>query len=178
MEKNMCKWFIPLAYMANVFFSLGSNVGDRSNNLELAMLSLIEQVGALLGKSSLYESEPWGYTDQNQYINQVIWLNTTLMPHEVLSIAMDIEKKLGRVRSGKEGYEARSMDIDILFFDKIEIHADTLTIPHPRMHLRNFVLVPLAEIAPNMIHPVLRESVVTLRDNCNDKAKINMIEVV
>jgi len=164
--------------MAEVYFSLGSNQGDRMENLQSAITHIGNRIGALKEKSKVYESEPWGYKDQEQYLNQVVCFESALMPIEILDIAMDIENHLGRVRSGWQGYESRTMDIDVLLYDQLEINTTKLTVPHPKMHLRNFVLIPLNEIAPDIIHPFFRQTVNRLRTDCNDKARVKEYEMV
>ena len=161
--------------MANVFFSIGSNQGERSDNLESAIKLLSQEIGKLVRVSKMYESEPWGYKDQNQFLNQVLWFETNLMPKKILRIAMEIEKVLGRKRTvGWKGYESRTMDIDILLYDRLEICEPDLCIPHLKMHLRNFVLIPLVEIAPDVIHPFFRITAEQLRIDCIDKAKVSI----
>jgi len=162
--------------MAEVYFSLGSNQGDRLKNLQSATEQLQNKIGEIQGQSKVYESEPWGYKDQEQYLNQVIHIQTQKMPIEILEIAMQIESELGRKRSGWQGYESRTMDIDILLYDDLEINTKKLTVPHPKMHLRNFVLIPLVEISPNVVHPFFRQTISDLRVNCNDKAMVTAFQ--
>ncbi|MFT4661960.1 MAG: 2-amino-4-hydroxy-6-hydroxymethyldihydropteridine diphosphokinase [Patiriisocius sp.] len=158
--------------MADIYFSIGSNQGDRSANLNAVCKLLQEKVGALANASAIYESEPWGYNDETPYLNQVLHCTTELSPTELLKECTDIEKSMGRQRSGKPGYEARIMDIDILFYDHLEISVPALNIPHPRLHLRNFVLIPLNEIASDFVHPSFRLTIKDLLYDCNDKSKV------
>jgi 2-amino-4-hydroxy-6-hydroxymethyldihydropteridine diphosphokinase len=144
-----------------VYLSLGSNVGDRATNLG----SAIERLGALgtvESVSSFYETEPVEFTAQPWFLNCAVKLGTEKMPKQVLAGILDVEEKMGRRRTQKKG--ARTIDIDILLFGNSIIDTKGLTIPHPAMHERRFVLEPLAEIAPEVRHPVFKRSVRELRD--------------
>lgn len=156
-----CTFGPKILYMAEVYFSLGSNENDRLN----ALVKATRQIDILIGKvkinSSVIESEPWGFKAETSFYNMVLLVETQFTPHQVLNKVLEIEKSMGRVRHGKE-YSSRIIDIDILFFDKQQINDDNLVIPHPLLHERLFVLQPLAEIAPEFIHPVLLTSVAKL----------------
>lgn len=158
---------------SNVYFSLGSNSGNRKSHLQQAVMLLCERVGELKAESSVYESDSWGYSDKS-YLNQVICLKTDFKPQKILEYSQLIEKQLGRRNKsyiGSDGnivYSARSIDIDILFYDNEIIESKTLTLPHPNMHLRNFVLVPLNEISPDYVHPKLNINVAGMLDICSD----------
>jgi 2-amino-4-hydroxy-6-hydroxymethyldihydropteridine diphosphokinase len=136
-----------------VFLALGSNMGNRLANLKAAINNLTPQMSVKI-KSSVYETPPLGFTEQAPFLNQVIMVNTYLEPQALLSHLKRLEAALGRVPHFQNG--PRLIDIDILFFDDLMIDTHTLAIPHPRLHERAFVLVPLAEIAPDLVHPVLR----------------------
>jgi 2-amino-4-hydroxy-6-hydroxymethyldihydropteridine diphosphokinase len=136
--------------MHHVYLSLGSNLGDRECNLEESTRQISEF--AVIKKSSgIYETEPWGLKDQPRFLNQVILVETKLAPEELLSHLKTIEQKMGRKKTVH--YGPRLIDLDILFYDDLLLKTPDLIIPHPHITERAFVLVPLAEIAPNMIHP-------------------------
>lgn len=139
-----------------VYLSLGSNLGDRAANLETAIESLAE-MGAVLARSCVYETEPVDVTGQPWFLNCVIALETELMPKQLLSRVLAIEQKLGRRRTQNKG--PRTIDIDLLLFGGSIVDTPALTIPHPAMHERRFVLEPLAEIAPDVRHPVFKRTV-------------------
>lgn len=139
--------------MSGILLSLGSNLGDRAAHLE-NVIGLLEKEGVkTLQQSSVYESEPWGKNDQPWFLNQVIEVETEFKPEELLRVCLEVEKKLGRVREEKWG--ERIIDIDILFYQDQVIEEADLTIPHPEVQNRSFVLVPLVECWTNMIHPKL-----------------------
>ncbi|MCQ2269223.1 MAG: 2-amino-4-hydroxy-6-hydroxymethyldihydropteridine diphosphokinase [Bacteroidaceae bacterium] len=147
----------------NVYFSLGSNLGNRQELLELAFTLLNKRIGNLVSRSSFYETEPWGFSSKNSFLNVCCLYDTKLTPQEVLKETQQIEKELGRKRKSKNReYHDRPIDIDLLFYDQLIINTPALTLPHPLMHERKFVLEPLKEIAPDVIHPVLKESVIQL----------------
>jgi 2-amino-4-hydroxy-6-hydroxymethyldihydropteridine diphosphokinase len=148
--------------MANgekVFIALGGNVGDVAENFHIAVTKIKEMIGAIIKQSSLYKTEPWGNKNQDDFLNQVICVETNLSPGQVLKNILAIEKSMGRNRNKNNQFAPRNIDIDILFYDGKVINSDDLIIPHPRLHLRNFVLTPLVEIAPHLIHPVLNKTV-------------------
>ena len=156
--------------MSLVYLILGGNRGNR----EEIFLSAIDMVAALIGKinslSALYESESWGFKSE-PFINQVIVLDTTLAPEEILDRCQEIEARLGRTRE-KEGYEARTIDIDILYYGSLVINTGRLKIPHPRIAERRFVLLPLAEIAPDLEDPASGLTVSEMLRNCTDQGKV------
>jgi len=140
----------------NCYLSLGSNLGDRLAYFNQAK-NLLKPAVHNVFESSIYETDPWGYLDQPQFLNQVIQVTTSLSPHELLIVIKEIEKKLGREKVIL--YGPRIIDLDILFFDDKVICLPDLIIPHPAMAERAFILVPLAEIAPDFSHPVLKITV-------------------
>jgi len=162
--------------MSVAYLLLGSNQGERAAILQKARERLQQLSVAPIGVSSLYESEPWGFEAETWFINQAVKIDTDLKPHDLLMKILEIEKSLGRVReNGGEriaGYSSRTIDIDILFYEDIVNDTVDLQLPHPRMHLRRFVLLPLSEIAPGLIHPVLNVSIKKLLEECKDKSKI------
>ncbi len=143
--------------MHDVFLGLGSNLGNKEENLNKALVKLAEKIGEIIKCSSFYVSEPWGYQSENTFLNSVVHLKTKLLPEEVLSRINEIEKILGRTAKSSSGYADRIIDIDILLFDDLILEADNLKIPHPHIAERNFVLIPLVEIAPDIKNPVSRE---------------------
>lgn len=147
--------------MSIVYLSLGSNLGEREKFIKLAISEIGERIGRVTKISKNYETEPWGFNSTNRFINVAIEVNTQLSPQDVSYFVHKIEEDLGRVRSSKAGYEDRVIDIDILIYDDFVFESETLTLPHPKMHLREFVIDPLCEIAPNLLHPVMG---ITIKD--------------
>ena len=146
--------------MAIVYIGLGSNVGDRHRNC-LTAIELLRQNGLLVARqSSMHETEPWGVTDQPEFVNMTVETETDLAPIKLLEVLKKIEKDMGRQDTMKWG--PRIIDLDILLYDDIIMKTDSLTIPHSLMHERAFVLRPLSEIAGNFIHPVLKKSITDL----------------
>jgi len=144
--------------MAIVYIGLGSNLGNRSALLEEAIDRIGLYTGAIIKRSSIIESEPWGFESESLFLNMVISVRTELGPQELLSMILGIESEMGRTRSGK-GYESRVIDLDILFYDDLIMDSGDLVIPHPLLHRRLFVIQPLSEIAPDLVHPVLNKSI-------------------
>jgi len=149
-----------------VYLSLGTNLGNKEENLRTAMTLIEEQVGTITSQSALYASAPWGFDSENTFLNNAISVETSLTPEELLSTTQRIEHTLGRTHKSVDGqYSDRLIDIDILLYDDVVMHTPSLTLPHPLMHRRLFVLEPLSEIAPTMIHPLLQKEITTL---CNE----------
>ena len=159
--------------MNTVYLLTGGNLGDRTTNLHAAEQHLYEHCGAVLKKSSLYETAAWGNTDQPAFLNQVIRAETTLAPEEVLRIILDIEHELGRVRYERWG--ARVIDIDLLYYNALVLDSARLTLPHPRLQDRLFNLIPLAEIAPGFVHPSLKKTSLELLESCTDDGVVSRI---
>lgn len=146
--------------MSVVYLSLGSNLGDRESIINLSIKEIDKRIGKVTNISSRYETEPWGFSSANKFINMAVEVNTQLTPKKVSEIVHQIEFDLGRRRDTNAiGYEDRVIDIDILLFDDIVLNDKDLTLPHPKMHLREFVMAPLSEIAPNMVHPIIGETI-------------------
>jgi len=156
-----------------VFILLGTNLGDRLTTLQHAREAISEAVGPVLLQSSLYEMAAWGITDQPSYLNQVLKVLTPFSPEEVLQSTQAIELRLGRVRREKWG--SRVIDIDLLYFDSISLATDRLTLPHPFLHQRRFPLVPLAEVAPELIHPLLQKTSRQLLEECRDTGSVQRL---
>lgn len=149
-----------------VYLSLGTNLGNKEENLRTAMTLIEEQVGTITSQSALYASVPWGFDSENTFLNNAIVVETSLTPEELLSTTQHIERTLGRTHKSVDGqYSDRLIDIDILLYDDVVMHTPSLTLPHPLMHRRLFVLEPLSEIASTMIHPLLQKEIATL---CNE----------
>lgn len=150
-----------------VFLSLGGNLGNREAMLRKAAGLIGEKCGEITAASSLYETAPWGSDSVNQFLNMVIQLNTGLSPGQLLQIIRDTELQLGRRRSAERNAD-RSIDIDILLQGTNIVAEPELELPHPRFHLRKFVLVPMNEIAPALTHPVLKKTMAELLRACDD----------
>ena len=140
------------------YIGLGSNLGDRKGNLIKATALLSERAGTILALSSLYETEPWGFESANQFLNAVVVLQTSLSPMELLEASRLIELEMGRIIKSDRCYHDRPIDIDLLLIDQLVIHNERLTLPHPLMHQRRFVMEPLAEIAPDVRHPLFSKT--------------------
>ncbi|NOX46901.1 MAG: 2-amino-4-hydroxy-6-hydroxymethyldihydropteridine diphosphokinase [Chlorobi bacterium] len=160
--------------MSKVILLLGSNLGNRVEILENAVDAIGESVGIVDKCSSLYQTDPWGFKSENLFLNQVISVETTLSPLDVLHGLQKIENQLGRVR-GPSHYESRTIDIDILFYDDLRVDMDQLQIPHPRLHMRRFALIPLLEVVGDFFHPVLNERLDAIAENCSDKSKVELL---
>lgn len=147
-----------------VYLALGSNLGERLANLKQAISSLSPQVD-VKAKSQVYETPPWGYEEQPKFLNQVIKGNTYLDPEPLLRHLKRLELALGRQESFRNG--PRLIDIDILFYDDIVLNTPSLVIPHPRLHERGFVLLPLMDISPNFSHPISKRTVREMLASCD-----------
>ena len=145
--------------MTHIYLALGSNMGDRLANLEKARQALAPQVRIIMA-SAIYETTPWGYIEQEDFLNQVLEAETELLPLELLNWLKDIEERLGRKKGFRNG--PRMIDVDILFYGELILEMEQLQIPHARLHERAFVLVPLADIAPQFVHPVLGKTITEL----------------
>jgi 2-amino-4-hydroxy-6-hydroxymethyldihydropteridine diphosphokinase len=147
-----------------VYLALGSNLGDRLANLKQAIASLTPQM-EVKAKSAVYETPPWGYEDQPKFLNQVIKAKTYLEPEQLLKHLKRLEVALGRKESFPNG--PRLIDMDILFYDDLVLNTGSLIIPHPRLHERGFVLLPLMDINPDLVHPVNKKSVREMVAGCD-----------
>ncbi len=144
------------ALINRAYLSLGSNLGNKAENINSAVELLSERAGKVLKVSSNYETEPDGFVSENAFVNIALSIDTELSALELLEACEQIEKELGRTRKSVNlNYSDRVIDIDILYFNNMQLATDRLTLPHPRMHKRTFVLAPLAEIAPKLRHPIL-----------------------
>ncbi len=157
--------------MHSLVVSTGSNLGSKAGNIQRAMGLLGEILGSVQSASRIYASPAWGYESVNTFCNQCLEIQTGLDARECFRHILEIEKSFGRER-GTGVYRDRIIDIDILFFDDLVLDTPELKIPHPRLQERNFVLVPLAEILPGLIHPVLRKPVNQLLADCPDSLEV------
>jgi len=161
--------------MNEVYLCLGGNLGNCLVNLNKASELIANRVGNVTGLSSVYQSQAWGMNAAPDFFNQVIKVETRLTAKDLIIVLLEIEKTLGRERTETTGYQNRIMDIDVLFFNDEVIKTDTLEIPHPRLHLRNFVLFPLQEIASNFMHPILKKTSTELVKSSPDKGEIKKL---
>jgi len=147
-----------------VFLALGTNLGDREGNLCMARKALAPKV-TIIQESPIYITPPWGYEDQPEFLNQVLEVRTKMGPGRLLRYLKRIEKKMGRLETFRNG--PRLIDLDILFYDQRVIKRPKLNIPHPRLHERAFVLIPLSDITPDFVHPVLGMTVESMLSKIN-----------
>lgn len=170
--------------MAILVLHLGSNLGKRQKNLDAAIFLIKQKVGTLICQSSVYETAVWlddksdqlpkELKSQAPFLNIALQINTSLKPMRALEICLNIEQKTGRVRKIKWG--PRSIDIDLIFYDNLVLNTEKLILPHPWMQYRRFVLVPLIEIIPEWVHPVLEQNVQELLDTCDDEGLVERLE--
>ena len=168
--------------MNTAYLLLGSNIGKREAFLSQAIAGIEKNAGKTTSRSAIYETAPWGNTDQNNFLNQVICIQTKLSAEELLDEILSTEKEIGRKRSsgsmhGEKKWEARTIDVDILFFNSDIIQTSKLTIPHPHLHKRRFALVPLAEIAEDLVHPVLKKTARLLLSECKDPLAVSILTI-
>jgi 2-amino-4-hydroxy-6-hydroxymethyldihydropteridine diphosphokinase len=159
-------------FMNEAYLCLGGNIGDREKALTLALTKIGEQAGRIECSSGIYETEAWGVEKQQAYLNQCLKISTRLTPQELIQALLAIEKSLGRQRNFDHTYEPRTLDIDILFYNNIVIEQEHLVIPHPRLQLRKFVLIPLNEIASNYLHPLLNKTIFNILKECSDTSEV------
>lgn len=158
-----------------VFLGLGTNTGDREEWLNKALDKITESVGPVSACSGIYETEPWGFKSEDSFLNIVVQVHTDLKPAELLKKLAVIEKQLGRNRRRKK-YISRTIDIDILLYGEEVIDSADLKIPHPLMQERKFVLVPLCDLAPDVVHPVLKKTFAVLLEECRDDGEVKKID--
>lgn len=159
----------------DVYILTGSNLGNREHYLEEASKRLEIRIGTTIHRSSVYESESWGYESPNKYLNQVLKITSDLLPQEVLSQCLIVEAELGRTRPKAEVLD-RTIDIDILFYGERVVAEPGLTIPHPRIAERRFVLLPMVELAPGFIHPNDGRSMQKMLQDCTDNVGVGLFK--
>lgn len=157
--------------MAIVILSLGTNIGNRQANLANALIEIEKKIGKIKFLSSIYETDAWGF-ESDSFLNQVVQVKTSFDPQTLINGCLGIEKELGRVRIEGSGYSSRIIDLDILFYDDLILQEEKLVIPHPYIQERRFILVPLNEIIPNYIHPVLHKKISQLLADCYDDGMV------
>lgn len=166
-----------ISKMETAYVLFGSNLGDKEVLFAQACLLINNRCGRVVIVSSAYESEPWGFEAEEWFLNRVIVLETELSPEGLLDALLQIEKELGRVRNPEvKGYSSRTVDLDILYFGGRVIHTERLTVPHPRLHLRRFALMPMCDVAPLFVHPVLQQNQVELLGCCPDGCMVRELD--
>ncbi len=163
----MSNQFINHAYLL-----MGGNTGDRLNNLKTAAIAIEKHCGPILKRSYFYETAAWGMEGEPDFINQLLLITTDLDPEKLLSTLLGIESEMGRQRLKR--YASRDIDLDILYYNDIVYKSASLNIPHPRISQRKFALVPLAEIAPELIDPLTAMNMITLLNRCDDPLEVNL----
>ena len=159
--------------MNKVYLLLGSNQQNPHKQLEVAKKNIAQQIGSIKRRSAIYQTAAWGNTKQPNFLNQVIIVETKLTAEQTMQTILSIEKKMGRIRTKKNA--PRIIDIDILFFNKEIIHTKNLEVPHPQLQNRNFVLIPLNQLSPNLKHPVLQKTIHHLLTTSPDTLTVNKI---
>ena len=163
--------------MEKCYLLFGSNMGDKDSLFAHACQLINNRCGRIVAVSSPYESEPWGFETEEWFLNRVIVIETMMAPADLLGQLLGIERELGRVRHPeKEGYSSRTADLDILYFGSRVICTDSLMVPHPRLHLRRFALIPMCELAPELVHPVFGLTQTELLERCPDSLVVRKLE--
>jgi 2-amino-4-hydroxy-6-hydroxymethyldihydropteridine diphosphokinase len=156
--------------MNSTYLLIGGNLGNRIENLAMARSLIENELGKIIKASSIYETAAWGITKQPDFLNQVLLIKTKFSPEKMMQLILSIENKMGRVRTQKNA--SRIIDIDILFFNDEIISNENLTIPHPEIQNRKFALIPLNEIASDLVHPVFKQSIKNLLSTSKDKLQV------
>ncbi|WP_422359489.1 2-amino-4-hydroxy-6-hydroxymethyldihydropteridine diphosphokinase [Reichenbachiella sp.] len=160
--------------MSQCYLLLGTNIGDKKHNLLQARELITARIGEITKPSAIYQTSAWGKEDQDDFLNQVLEVETDLSPEHLLSVGLDIEKELGRIRY--EHWGERLIDIDILYYEDQVITSQRLTVPHPEIQNRKFTLVPLVELAPDHKHPKMKQTNKDLLEACNDPLEVVKID--
>ena len=153
-----------------IYLHIGSNLGDRENYLNRAIQLIRKQIGEIPKVSHIYETAAWGKTDQPAFLNQALEIQTALFPNELMDQLKKIEEEMGRIR--KEKWGPRLIDLDMIFYDDLIFEIEGLIIPHPRMHIRNFVLIPMMDLNPDFFHPIFRQTIRELKAWCQDDLEV------
>ncbi len=161
--------------MHDYYLLLGANLGERYQSLTFARAKLAQAVGEVVSVSSIYATAAWGTNSKNEYLNQALWIRSSKSPLEVLDLVLSIEVEAGRVRT--ERWADRTLDIDILACDRLQMNTARLTLPHPELQNRRFALVPLAEIAPDWRHPIIHLTTQEMLYTCEDKLDVKQIDL-
>ncbi len=162
--------------LVDAYILLGANLGDKIATFALARQLIAKWCGEIISESLLYESDAWGFKAPEHFLNQVILIRTLQQPLDLLSSILSIETFLGRKREQTDTYASRTIDIDLLYYGHEVIELEKLIVPHPRLHLRRFTLLPLCEIAPAFTHPVLHKTHEELLNEADDKSDVRAIE--
>ncbi len=157
-----------------VYLCLGTNLGDKKENLGRALKLIGNGCGTVIRVSGIYVSGSWGYESNNDFYNQCLELETGFGPEELLKLLLEIEQMMGRARKGM-GYADRVIDIDILFYNSLVLEIDHLHIPHPRIPERMFVLKPMMELDPEFVHPLLQDTISVLAEKCKDSSEVKKL---
>lgn len=153
----------------------GSNTGNRQETIEKAISLLTVRTGKATGMSAYYETAPWGFDCPEAFLNRIVVFETTLSPQDFLAVCLQTEEQLGRIRHSGPRYQSRTIDIDILFYESVVLDSPALTLPHPRIAERNFVLVPLNELMPEFRHPVLHKTIAELLKKTPDRLSVKKL---
>ena len=163
--------------MENSYILFGSNLGDKNGIFNQACLYINNRCGQVVKVSAAYESEPWGFEAKEWFLNCVIVIETAMAPEDLMQQLLEIERELGRERHPEvEGYTSRIADLDILYYGDRIILTDTLTVPHPRLHRRRFALLPMCEVAPDLVHPALGLTQTELLARCPDTLMVRKMD--
>ncbi|HUS01418.1 MAG TPA: 2-amino-4-hydroxy-6-hydroxymethyldihydropteridine diphosphokinase [Chitinophagaceae bacterium] len=160
--------------MNSVYLLIGGNLGDRIKNLAIARYNIEKEIGRIITSSSIYETASWGITEQPDFLNQVLLIEAKCSAEQAMQLILSIENKMGRVRTQKNA--SRVIDIDILFFNDEIINKPGLTIPHPEIQNRKFALIPMNEIAPDHMHPVIKKNIKNLLSTSADRLEVKVLD--
>jgi 2-amino-4-hydroxy-6-hydroxymethyldihydropteridine diphosphokinase len=158
----------------SIYLCIGGNLGNREENLEETRDFIMFNIGDILAESPIYQSPAWGMEGAPDFLNQVLHVESTLTLTQLMDEIAELEEFYGRERSA-EGYKSREMDVDVLFYNDEIVEEEGITVPHPRMHMRRFVLKPLSDIAGEFMHPVLKKTVTQLLAACEDTAEVKAV---
>ena len=168
-----------ILFGSNMTLQQGSGISDKNGIFAQACLYINNRCGRVVQVSASYESEPWGFETKEWFLNRVIVIETEMNPEDLLKELLEIERELGRERHSEiEGYTSRTADLDILYYGNRIILTDILTVPHPRLHRRRFALLPLCEVAPDLVHPVFGLTQSELLKRCPDTLMVRKIDMV